>query len=88
MERQSVSALILLDLSAAFNTVDHKVLLNFLERKFGIKDVAFKWFKPYLQNRGFRVCVNDVYSSRRDMDFLVLQGSINGAVLFNAYFQT
>ena len=53
MERQSVSVLILLDLSAAFDTVDHQVLLNILERKFGIKDVALKWFKSYLQNSGF-----------------------------------
>ena len=42
MERQSVSVLILLDLSAAFDTVDNQVLLNILERKFGIKDVALK----------------------------------------------
>ena len=71
MERQSVSVLILLDLSAASNTVDHQVLLNVLERKFGIKDVALKWFKSYLQNRGFRVCVNDAYSTRGDIDFYV-----------------
>ena len=88
MERQSVSVLILLDLSAAFDTVDHQVLLNVLERKFGIKDVAIKWFKSYLQNRGFRVCVNDAYSTRRDIDFLEPQGSINGPVLFNAYSST
>ena len=47
MERQSVSVLILLDCSTAFDTVDHQVLLNVLERKFGIKDVALKWFKSY-----------------------------------------
>ena len=40
-------------------------LLNILERKFRITDVALKWFKSYLQNRGIRVCVNNVYSTRR-----------------------
>ena len=88
MERQSVSVLILLDLSVAFDTVDHQVLLNILERKFGIKDVALKWFKSYLQKRGFRVCVNDAYLTRGDIDFSIPQGSINGPVLFNAYFST
>ena len=72
--------LIFLDLSTVFDTVDHQVLLNVLERKFGIKS--------YLQNRGFRVCVNDAYSTRRDMDFLVPQGSINEPVLLNAYSST
>ena len=88
MERQSVSALILLELSFAFDTFDHWVLLNVLERKFGINDVALKWFKSYLQNRGFRVCINDVYSSMRDIEFSLPQGSINGPVLFNAYSST
>ena len=80
--------MILLGLSAAFNTVDHQVHLNILERNFGIKDIALEWFKSYLQNRALRVLVTNVYSSRRDIDFLVPQGSINGPVPFNTYSST
>ena len=48
MERENVSALALLELSAAFNMVDHEILLSVLEKKFGIRDVALKWFREYL----------------------------------------
>ena len=74
MERQSVSVLILLDLSAAFYTVDNQILLNVLGQKLGIKDVTLKWFISYLQNRGFRICVSDAYSTRRDIDFWYHKG--------------
>ena len=56
MERQSVTALVLLDLSAAFDTVSHTVLLKVLEYKFGVKGVVLKWFDEYLRPRKFRVC--------------------------------
>ena len=88
MERGNVSALILTDLSAAFNIVDHKMLLSVLEKKFGIRDVALKWFREYLQPRFFKVCVNNAYSDDREIRFSVPQGSINGPILFNPYSST
>ena len=81
MERQSVIALLLLDLSVAFDTVSHTVLLKVLEYKFGIKGVALKWFDEYLRPRKFRACVNDKYSTDKNINFSVPQGSINGPVL-------
>ena len=63
-------------------------LLSVLEKKFGIRDVALKWFREYLQPRFFKVCVNNAYSNDRDITSSVLQGSINGPILFNTYSST
>ena len=50
-----VSALCLLDLTAAFDTVDHDLLILRLERQFGLRGVALQWFGSYLSDRSFRV---------------------------------
>ena len=57
MENKQITALVMLDLSAAFDTVDHDILLQILENKFGVKDKALDWFRSYLQPRNFKVCV-------------------------------
>ncbi len=48
MERQSITAIVAIDLSAAFDTVDHDILLDVLEKKIGISEDALKWFESYL----------------------------------------
>ena len=48
MDKQRVTCLVLLDLSAAFNTVLHKLLLNWLKYCFGITGSALSWIKSYL----------------------------------------
>ena len=50
-----LSALCLLDLTAAFDTVDHELLLSGLERQFGLRDSILQWFRSYLGDRSFRV---------------------------------
>ena len=46
-----VTALIMLDLSAAFDTVDHEVLLEILQRRFAVTEIPLQWFRSYLTGR-------------------------------------
>ena len=83
-ERKTI-ALLLLDLSAAFDTIDHNILIKRLQNHYGIKDIALNWFKSYLNKRTFSINVNDVSSSIGFLLFGVPQGSILGPVLFVLY---
>ena len=56
MAKGSVTALTLLDLSAAFDTIDHTILLDRLNGYYGISELALGWFKSYLSGRTHSVC--------------------------------
>ena len=77
-----------LDLSAAFDMVDHDLLLEVLNRRFGVKGRALKWYEQYLKPRKFKVSINNTYSKEQTINYSVPQGSIQGAFLFNAYAST
>ena len=85
MENKLVTAVTLLDLSAAFDTVDHDILLEVLHNKFGIDGNALKWYSNYLNPRKFKVNINKAYSTEKTMQFSIPQGSVQGAFLFIAY---
>ena len=85
MNKQQVTLLVFLDLSAAFDTVDHDILLRRLEYKFGIKDQAVTWFKSYLSNRSQRIVISSARSDSFDLKFGVPQGSCLGPMLFSLY---
>ena len=80
--------LTVLDLSAAFDTVDHSILTFTLKTKLGIDELALKWFDSYLQPRSFKVAVNGKYSDKKQLTYSVPQGSCLGAYLFNLYCST
>ena len=73
MENQSLTAVAILDSSATFDTVDHDLLLSILSQQFGIADTALKWYDSYLRPRYMKVCVNDVYSSEKQLTVSMLQ---------------
>ena len=77
--------LVLLDLSAAFDTVDHGILLQRLRQRFGIESNALDWLSSYLNARGCRVKVGDELSPPSQMQDGVPQGSVLGPVLFSLY---
>ena len=88
MENQEVVPLIAINLSAAFDTVDHDLLLAVLRKKFGMDQVALKWFRSYLRQQQFRVHVGDKKSAPIDLPFSVPQGSCAGPILYSAYAST
>ena len=85
MEAQKVTLLVLLDLSAAFDTVQHDTLLNRLKSRFGVDGKALKWFASYLADRTQRVTMNDGLSSAFPLRQGVPQGSCLEPLLFTVY---
>ena len=75
----------LLDLSAAFDTIDHQILLSRLETVFGIRSTALQWFRSYLLGRNQCVVANNSASSSSPFMSGVPQGSVLGPVLFVLY---
>ena len=85
MDKGHVSLLVLLDLSAAFDTVDHKILLKTLQMKLGVCKSALSWFKSYLEGRSQRICIKETLSQSFDLQWGVPQGSCLGPLLFTIY---
>ena len=85
MDNGNVTMLLLLDLSAAFDTVSHSILINRLEKRVGIKGKALDWFKSYLGDRKQCVSINKTKSKPCALKFGVPQGSVLGPILFSLY---
>jgi len=88
MENGLVSALVALDLSAAFDTVDHQILNRILEINYGISGHALKWSTSYLQDRKMCVKIKTGLSDVKCFNYFVPQGSCLGPVLFKMYCST
>ena len=78
------TCLILLDLSKAFDTVDHQIVLNKLQ-KYGIRGNFLQLLSDCLNNRKQVVYINNTYSRQQDVSCGVPQGSVLGHLLFSIY---
>ena len=85
MECSDDTAFIAIDLSAAFDTVDHGILLDILQYHFGVTCMAGKWFES---PRQFQVNIGKAYSKPIDLEFSVPQGSFARPILFLLYAST
>ena len=79
------TVLVLLDLSAAFDTIDHTVFINRLRSRYGVGGAPLNWFSSYLHNRSQSVLVDDVRSQPVLVDFGMPQGSVCGPICFILY---
>ncbi len=70
MERNQTTAALFLDLSAAFDTVDHDILHQTLDRTYQIKGQCLHWFDSYLQPRMCKMSIGSAYSLVQTMDYL------------------
>ena len=77
------TALVLLDLSTAFDTIDHNTFLSCLSARFGFAGSALKWLRSYLQDRFQSVKIGSSLSNLFKLNFGVPQGSVLGSLLFS-----
>jgi hypothetical protein len=86
-DEKLVSLVALLDLSAAFDTLDHSILTQRLDATFGVRGIVLDWFGSYVSGRFQSVTVNKLLSDPSPLLYGVPQGSVLGPVLFTLYSQ-
>ena len=85
LDSQGKVILVLLYLSAAFDTIDHHILLTRLRTYFNFTETVLQWFSSYLMDRSQQVIISDSKSSPRCLEYGEPQGSILGPLLFTLY---
>ena len=76
MEQQQTTIVVITDLSAAFDMVNHDILLSVLDKRFGLQGKILNWTETYLCPRNFKVCIGDAKSGVRQLKQSVPQGPV------------
>ena len=84
MDTGRVTAAVFLDLSSAFDTINHTVVISRLS-SLGVSGTALQWFKSYLTNRHQSICIKGSKSTSVPLACGVPQGSVGGPLLFSIY---
>ena len=84
LDKKEHCLVVYLDLSKAFDTINHNILLDTL-RCYGVRCIALDWFKSYLKNRRQYVSYCGMHSRVMDIEYGVPQGSVLGSLLFILY---
>ena len=90
INKKEIMCLIMLDLSAAFDSLEHSLILTRLKYQFGITDTCLEWFADYFTGRNQRVIVTDsngvhAESTKRVLRQGIPQGSVLGPIIFNLF---
>jgi len=85
LDKGDVCALVLLDMSAAFDTVDHAILIDVLEKRFGVQGTALQWMTSYLSRRTQSVHIGSECSIESLLTCGVPQGSVLGPSKYSMY---
>ena len=91
IDNQRITCLILLDLSAAFDTVSHLLLLNRLKHHFGIQGTVLRWFRSYMTDCSQKIALDDTTNNKAAVSDQAIpqqgvpQGSVLGPILFTLY---
>ena len=85
IDNEVVTLLVMLDMSFAFESIDHNILIDILKNDFGLVDNGLQWLRSYLANRRQRVVIDRCKSSEFMVATRVPQGSCLGSVLLLLY---
>ena len=85
IDNSQVTIVVMIDLSAVFDTVDIPTVINILQNDFGIKYTPLKWVESYLTKRTVKVVIENSFSDTEHLKFGVPQGSCAGPVIFTMY---
>ena len=84
-DENKCTVIVFLDLSAAFDTIDHEKLLSIMSEELGINGTALEWFRSFMTGRTQQVRINGEYSDSLDVQFGTPQGSVLGPEMFSIY---
>ena len=82
MDNGELNGVVFLDIRKAFDSINHKILLQKMEKQFGVSNAALRWFKSYLTDREQSCFVNGTMSTPKKVLCGAPRGSILGPLLF------